>query len=169
MPAEETVTAVPTSPSVELDEADTQRRIEAARRRRRELREAIGEMERALAAAMPGRVDAWWARYSAALGRLASAYRDHVSETEGDGGVTELVLAQAPRLALQVDKLVDEHRDIQAGLDDLLACCQGPTDPDSLAHARDLGTSLLGRLVRHRQLGADLIYEAVHVDLGGET
>ncbi len=169
MPVDETATAVTTSPGVELDEVDTGHRIEAARRQRRELREAIGEMEKALAAAMPGRVDAWWHRYSAALGRLASAYREHVRQTEGPGGVTELVLVQAPRLALQVDKLVEEHREIQAGLDDLLACCQGPAEAESLARARDLSTSLLGRLVRHRQFGADLIYEAVHVDLGGET
>ena len=67
------------------------------------------------------------------------------------------------------DTLVEEHREIQAGLDDLLACCQGPAEAESLARARDLSTSLLGRLVRHRQFGADLIYEAVHVDLGGET
>jgi hypothetical protein len=34
---------------------------------------------------------------------------------------------------------------------------------------RDLGTALLGRLVRHRQRGSDLVFEAYEVDIGGET
>jgi hypothetical protein len=34
---------------------------------------------------------------------------------------------------------------------------------------RDLGTALLARLVRHRQRGSDLIYEAYTADIGGET
>jgi hypothetical protein len=34
---------------------------------------------------------------------------------------------------------------------------------------RDLGTLLLGVLVRHRQRGSDLVYEAYELDLGGET
>jgi hypothetical protein len=33
---------------------------------------------------------------------------------------------------------------------------------------RDLGTALLGRFVRHRQRGSDLIYEA-DAEIGGET
>jgi len=39
-------------------------------------------------------------------------------------------------------------------------------DVDSV---RDLGTALLGRLVRHRQRGSDLVFEAYEVDIGGET
>jgi hypothetical protein len=34
---------------------------------------------------------------------------------------------------------------------------------------RDLGTTLLGHLARHRQRGADLVYEAYQADIGGET
>jgi hypothetical protein len=34
---------------------------------------------------------------------------------------------------------------------------------------RDLGTALLGRLVRHRQRGSDLVFEAYEFDIGGET
>jgi hypothetical protein len=34
---------------------------------------------------------------------------------------------------------------------------------------RGLGTALLGRLLRHRQRGSDLVYEAYQIDIGGET
>jgi hypothetical protein len=34
---------------------------------------------------------------------------------------------------------------------------------------RDRGTALLGRLVRHRQRGSELVYEAYTVDIEGET
>jgi hypothetical protein len=34
---------------------------------------------------------------------------------------------------------------------------------------RDLGMALLASLVRHRQRGSDLVYEAYAVDIGGET
>ena len=32
---------------------------------------------------------------------------------------------------------------------------------------REHGTTVLGRIVRHRQRGADLIYEAYATDIGG--
>ena len=38
------------------------------------------------------------------------------------------------------------------------------TDVDDL---RERATGLLGHLVRHRQRGADLIYEAYQTDIGG--
>ncbi len=40
---------------------------------------------------------------------------------------------------------------------------------EDVAALRDLGTSLLGRLVRHRQRGSDLVYEAYEFDIGGDT
>ena len=34
---------------------------------------------------------------------------------------------------------------------------------------RDAAITLMGLLVRHRQRGADLVYEAYDVEIGGET
>jgi hypothetical protein len=36
-----------------------------------------------------------------------------------------------------------------------------------LTEARDQLQRLLGRVVRHRQLGADLVWEAYNLDIGG--
>lgn len=42
-------------------------------------------------------------------------------------------------------------------------------DVDDVDRIRDLGTALLGRLVRHRQRGFDLVFDAYDFDIGGET
>ena len=38
---------------------------------------------------------------------------------------------------------------------------------EAVAAHREAATELVGRIVRHRQRGADLIYEAYEVDIGG--
>ena len=46
------------------------------------------------------------------------------------------------------------------------------TAPDVIEdvdRVRDLGPALLGRLVRHRQRGSDLMFDAYDYDIGGET
>ena len=40
---------------------------------------------------------------------------------------------------------------------------------EEVDRVRGLGTALLGRLVRHRQRGSDLVFEAYEFDIGGET
>ena len=54
-------------------------------------------------------------------------------------------------------------------IDDLLARVRTPESREDVDKIRDLGTLLLGVLVRHRQRGSDLVYEAYELDLGGET
>jgi hypothetical protein len=44
---------------------------------------------------------------------------------------------------------------------------RGVGDDWPLDDARDDVQRLLGEIVRHRQHGADLVYEAYHVDIGG--
>ena len=46
------------------------------------------------------------------------------------------------------------------------------TAPDVIEdvdRVRELGPALLGRLVRHRQRGSDLMFDAYDYDIGGET
>ena len=43
------------------------------------------------------------------------------------------------------------------------------TDVEDVDEVRDAGLALLGRLSRHRQRGADLIWDAYQTDIGGET
>ena len=54
-------------------------------------------------------------------------------------------------------------------VDNLLARVTAPDVIEDVDRVRALGTALLGRLVRHRQRGSDLVFEAYQFDIGGEA
>ena len=142
--------------------------LTALRQLRAELRVSMDALELALASPAVGRVGAWAERVGVALGQLSTDFRTHIAVTEGPDGVHREVLETAPRLAHAVKHLVAEHAVIAALIEDLLRASNAASDDDVDA-IRDLATGLLGRLARHRQRGADLIYEAYETDIGGET
>ncbi len=136
--------------------------VESARTRRADLHSIMVELEHAIAAAAPGREDAWEQQVRDALDSLASAFADHVRETEAVGGLFEHVRRRAPRLDHATRRLARDHATIATEL----AAATAALD-QGVAEARESALSLLAHLARHRQLGADLIYEAYEVDLGG--
>ena len=143
--------------------------LQAVRAHRAELRESIGALEQALAGPIPGRVAAWAERVHVALVELSADLREHVALTAGPQGLHRKVLATAPRLAGAIRRLVDEHDAITHLVEQMMDWVSVPLDDDGVAATRGLGVRLLGRLVRHRQAGADMIYEAYQTDIGGET
>jgi hypothetical protein len=143
--------------------------LEELRRHRAELRESISALEDALAAPAASDWQRWAQRVHVAAVELAGDFREHVDLTEGPGGLYREVLKTSPRLSGPVDTLTREHGLIRGQVDSLLARV-GPSDGVAdVDRVRDLGTALLGRLVRHRQRGSDLVFEAYEFDLGGET
>ena len=143
--------------------------LQTVRAHRAELRESIGALEQALAGPTPGRVAAWAERVHVALVELSGDLREHVALTAGPQGLHHEVLATAPRLAGAVRRLVDEHDAITDLVERMMSGVSVPLDDDGVAATRGLGVRLLGRLVQHRQGGADMIYEAYQTDIGGET
>jgi hypothetical protein len=149
--------------------------LEALRLRRGELRESMGALERAMAApaAMAPPAEAgrsrWGQRVHVALVELSGDVREHIEITEGAGGLYRDVLKTSPRLSGAVNRLVSEHRMIQSHVDDLMARLQTPGGAEDVDAIRDLGTALISVLLRHRQRGSDLVFEAYEVDIGGET
>ena len=97
-----------------------------------------------------------------ALVELSADVREHIDITEGPNGLHRELLRTAPRLSGAVARLAREHALIRDLVDD-------PEIEADVDRVRDLGTALLGRLVRHRQRGSDLIYEAYTAEIGGET
>jgi hypothetical protein len=90
--------------------------------------------------------------------------------TEAAGGLYEEILENAPRLANRVKRLRREHADITAAIRSGSAETQAATqDPGRVEALRDHAVRLLADLVRHRKRGLDLVYEAYHVDIGGES
>lgn len=140
-------------------------------RRRAELRASMGALERALASpAGPGSsAAAWIAGFRAALLSLYADFAQHVSITEGPEGLYADLAQHSPRLAHAVARLTDEHADVMRRLEELLTVADVSDDAAHVPHARRAGTELLVVLMRHRQRGADLVFEAFGLDIGGET
>jgi hypothetical protein len=143
--------------------------LDGLRRVRAELSACMAALEQALAAPTPGRYTAWAERVDVTLVELSADFDEHVVLTEGSDGLHDAVVEAAPRLSNSIHRLASEHAVISGLIRDLLARVSSPITANEIDAIRDLGTSLLGRLARHRQRGADLIYQAYEVDLGGET
>jgi hypothetical protein len=145
--------------------------LDAVRGQRRSLRRALSEVEGALASPAVGREQAWSARLLEATQHLSEVFDLHVAVTEGPDGLHEDILDHAPRLANGVRRLKAEHAQIRLALNAELLRLPAAAEGGALdvEQARGRLTVLLGRLVRHRQRGAELIYEAYAVDIGGES
>lgn len=134
-------------------------------------RAELGESMAALQAALDhpaGLGPTWRGRVRAALTELAHDLRDHVELTESTGGFYDDILTKAPRLSHRVEEQKAEHAalldEVQRLLDER---DEGMPGADAVVAHREAATRLLGQLVRHRQRGSDLTYEAYEVDLGG--
>ena len=143
--------------------------LEELRRHRAELRESTSALEDALAAPVTADHVRWAARVHAALVELSGDFREHIDITEGPDGLYRDLLKTSPRLSDAVAGLTHEHVLICRQVDDLLARVTGSDVTAGVDRIRDSGTTLLGRLVRHRQRGSDLVFEAYEFDIGGET
>jgi hypothetical protein len=141
--------------------------LAALRQRRAELRESMHELEAALAAPASGRAPDWGARVSAALDTFAEDFDEHIAVTEGPDGLHQSILAGDLRLANAVAALAADHVRIAAEVAALVGEAAPPLRAEAVAGIRERGTQLLGQVARHRQTGADLIYEAFVIDLGG--
>jgi hypothetical protein len=156
------------------------------RRRRAELFESITALENALAAPVPGRHKRWATRVAEALEELSDDFRDHVVLMEGPDGLNTRLIRRSPRLAHVVDGLTKEHAQLTGLIEELSAlvdraqgsmeqgestggeATNGEATHGGWDEVREHGTNLLGVLVRHRQRGADMVYEAYAVDIGGQ-
>lgn len=140
--------------------------VGSARERRSDLHSALVALEAALAAPRPGRAAAWTDGVRVALVRVRDAFDAHVLGAESPDGLFEDVVLRAPRLATAVRRLADEHPTISAALDRAFALLGDAGDVDAEG-VREATLVLLGLLARHRQRGADLVYEVYAVDIGG--
>jgi hypothetical protein len=141
--------------------------LDAVRARRAELRESMGRLEYALAAPASARAVVWGEQVHTVLQAMAEDFTEHVEVTEGTNGLHQAILAGDLRLANAVDALAAEHGQIAAQIATLVLATEAPVTDQDVSAVREQSTSLLSRLARHRQRGADLIYEAYDTDIGG--
>jgi hypothetical protein len=137
--------------------------LDIVRRRRAQLLATIQRVE--LALATPAGEPGWRAGVMTRLASLREAFADHVAVTEGHDGLYAELLSNAPRLAHGIDGLVRDHTRLRHAMDAVWVRAPAARPQELRVWAGDL----LRDLYRHRQRGADLIYEAYQTDIGGET
>src|SRR5690606_36806415 len=96
---------------------------------------------------------------------VMAALRAHIDEVEGEDGLLAEIRFDAPRLTHMVEDLEREHQDLLAACDRLEEALYA--DSPDIRRGRRRALRLLGQLSLHRQAGADLVYEAYNVDIGG--
>jgi hypothetical protein len=152
------------------DEQDLTPLLEQAKQRRKTLHDALVHLEEALSSPATGRVADWTGIVDKEMHEVEAAFEQHILVTEKPDGLYDEILDRAPRLAGNVGRLRDEHPEIQESMRHMLNRLEheevgGENWP--IDKARDDLQRFIGSVIRHRQKGADLVWEAYNVDIGG--
>lgn len=144
--------------------------LSEARKRRATLHDALVHLEIAISSPAAGRIPEWTALVTKEVIGVRDAFDQHVMVTEKPGGLYEEIITRAPRLDGTVRRLKQEHPEIAEKVAQMVerlekATIGGPEWP--LDDARDDLQRFIGTVIRHRQKGADLVWEAYNVDIGG--
>lgn len=134
--------------------------------------DALGALEKALAAPTPGREPAWLDDVAFALDRLSEALDDQSVSDLGEASLLSEIGRDQPRLLPRIERLHGEHQMLRASASSLqaaIASAAGHRDPEwiDVADVRDRLAELARRFRVHRARESDLVYEAIAVDLGG--
>jgi hypothetical protein len=126
-------------------------------------------VEQAISSPATGRLETWTGDVVKRLSTLLDSIDEHIEVTERPEGLYEEILHRAPRLSSQVDRLRAEHPGLRAATAELIERLHSTTIGRdwTLDEARDDAQRLLGKIVKHRQRGADLVWEAYNLDIGG--
>jgi hypothetical protein len=151
------------------DKNELTRAFEEAARRRADLHQALVQVERAISSPAAGRLETWTGDVVKRLTILLDTIDVHIEVTERQDGLYDEILHRAPRLSSQVDRLRAEHPGLRDGTGQLIERLHSTAIGEGwpLDEARDDAQRLLGKIVKHRQQGADLVWEAYNLDIGG--
>ena len=143
-------------------EHTTSHALQAARERRIELKAAISQVE--IIAASPSARPSWRDDLQRTLEDLRIALDQHVEEVEGEDGLLTELSKTVPRLQNKITKVRNEHPGLTRMTADAISSAKNSRD---IEETRAAVIDVLMALVRHRQKGADLVYEGYNVDIGG--
>jgi hypothetical protein len=152
----------------EIDLTTTNEALDQARVRRTALGDAADLIEEILA--RPGSDPQWTMRVADSLQGLQYAFAAHVDEVESEDRLLPRLIHDTPRVANGVRRMEHEHISITADLEAtsaLVRGCDGECDALLVEQIREATVDALRAISRHRQRGANLVYEAYHVDIGG--
>jgi hypothetical protein len=136
--------------------------LAAAAERRNELKDSVSSLERAIAA--PSAMPSWRDYVRGELENLQRALVRHVVEVEGEDGLFAELMETAPRLAHKIEQVQNEHPMLARMVEGSIGVLD---ETDNSETIRDSILETLFAVVRHRQRGADLVFEGYNVDIGG--
>jgi hypothetical protein len=146
-----------------MNQADpTTEALRAASERRIQLKAAAMNVERAAAA--PSAKAGWRDELIVELEDLRIALDQHVDEVEGELGLLAELTQFAPRLVNKIDRVRDEHPALESQVAEAILSVKESESPEE---TRSTVLEALVSIARHRQKGADLVYEVYSVDIGG--
>ena len=144
--------------------------LQQAGQRRKTLHDSLVHLEEALSSPAAGRIADWTSVVVKEMHEVGAAFEQHIVVTEQPDGLYDEILERAPRLAGNVRRLREEHPEITEGITHVLSKLEHVeigTENWPLEAARDDLQRFIGSVIRHRQRGADLVWEAYIVDIGG--
>jgi hemerythrin-like domain-containing protein len=162
-PGAEAAEAVPLIPS-----SGQQGLARTTRQEHDALLAAMHRLEAALAAAAPGREQAWTVRARGELRGVQEALSQHIASAEGPGGLYEEIDTTRPTLARRIERLRQEHAELLRQARALREQMEG-YGPDELPRyqgIREQAAGLLNALRQHQAAEADLIFESFYTDIG---
>ncbi len=129
---------------------------------------AMHRLEAALAAAAPGREQAWNARVGQDLRGVQECLARHVASAEAADGLLAEIDLSRPTLARRAERLRREHAELLRQADALQSRIEhhGPDECPDFADIRQRAAWLLGALRHHQGQEADLIFETFYTDIG---
>jgi hypothetical protein len=129
---------------------------------------AMQQLEHSVAA--PSDTD-WLALIAEHTRSLENALNRHVEEVEAPSGLLDQVVERAPRLQRTVKRIKDDHVSLHEAVSRIQAAVAAAQtekpDPETDDRIRDLAIALMGEMTSHRHRGANLIYDAYDIDIGG--
>lgn len=153
-------------------------KVASIRSRREALLQAVVGLEDALAGPI-GDQERWRLRVAMAVDHAVARISEHVAQTDGPGNILDEILRIAPRLERRVKQMKVDHEVLEKSAHQLalavaeLSTAEDEKDPqlrkDRAIAVRNQAVDVMGHIARHRQRGADLIYEAYQVDLGNSA
>ncbi len=135
------------------------------RGRRDRLRSATLALEDASSAPAGGDVAAWSSVIEARLDDFGRALDAHVEITEDEGGLFSELVAASLEVTSAVDRLRRDHVTLRADLERARAHARLTRDHEDVDRLRRAILVLAEAVFRHRQRGADLLYDAYSVDV----
>jgi hypothetical protein len=138
-------------------------------RHRAHLHLALVEVEQTSSRPAFGREAEWAKGVVESLKKLEREVAVHIESTERADGLYEEIAETEPRLAGRVEQLKEGHPEMLEKTRALVERLESPSSGETwtVSELRDDIQHLLGVMIKHRQKGSDLVWEAYTLDIGG--